>query len=612
MAATLVVDITEKDFSAQEKSSPAKRRAKKEDSPDAASFNPFSQQAFTPKPKERSEEDVFQPHAEPARSEYTDSKTGHIYVQGELPEDIPSHRAFFDELSLRFQGLALVIGKSSSQWGRSLRKTRKQAALSLWVLSRNGKEKTHQLTRKSRRALQKLWRSLEEKRQKKAAPTETYSPETFETLPEEPSFADLDFKAPEKPASLERDLEEPLSDRQETSFRPQAAPFLPKSREHGALQQKLRSFYTQEGSRRPSSVPGESPSLRQALPRGNTFLASLLASAKKTLRKTSLLLRTLPRTLASFDISPLKKWHLALGLVIAISLSAFFLLKDDGLESRNADESNLNPQENSLSQEANGEKNANVLGAPTSLEKGLPEETRLVTLNGQPYAVTRDALIDVRENKSYSPPTGGNAVRFAAAMEDLQLIFLFTENKLVYAWSPISKTFSQNEIALPENSSVGGIGTYLTYLYVLDTSNDQIYRFPRAEGGFGAPTNWFRESVTIEENALFAVNESIIITLTPSEIKGFFQGKTNATFEMPGSEASLAALYTDPDTPEIYGLDSKGKRIIVWDTSGKIIAEYFHEALAGARALSVDPKSKTFFVAGSDGEILSFSLGNGI
>jgi hypothetical protein len=212
-------------------------------------------------------------------------------------------------------------------------------------------------------------------------------------------------------------------------------------------------------------------------------------------------------------------------------------------------------------------------------------------LDNDTYLISSKAVIHVRENKEYPLPAGSGAAVFAAAMDDLRLIFVYTENRRLFAWSPISRTFTENALSLPENAVVRDIGTYLTYLYVLETATDQIYRFPRAEGGFGQPSVWLKDAVALEENAKLAVNETLFLAPDKTSVQAFFRGRLTKTLEAPNTPLSLTDLYTHPGLANVYALDAENKRLLVWNQDGALIAQYFSEQLTNARTISVNEKT---------------------
>ena len=151
------------------------------------------------------------------------------------------------------------------------------------------------------------------------------------------------------------------------------------------------------------------------------------------------------------------------------------------------------------------------------------------------------------------------------------------------------------------------IGTYLTYLYVLDDATDQIYRFPRAESGFGTSSAWLKDTIALGENAKIAVNETLFISPDTSTVQAFFRGRFVRNLESPNVPLSITSLYTAPGLARVYALDTENKRVIVWNQDGALIAQHFSEQLTEGHALTVDEKSNEVFVATAH-TLLSFKM----
>ncbi|GAG90416.1 unnamed protein product, partial [marine sediment metagenome] len=110
----------------------------------------------------------------------------------------------------------------------------------------------------------------------------------------------------------------------------------------------------------------------------------------------------------------------------------------------------------------------------------------VVNLNESFFAIARKEVVDLQSKTSYAIPEDLKEIDLAFPMEDLNIILLLNKSdKKIVSFSPTNGKFQSNIFSLPENASVSAGDTYLTYLYLLDQNSNQIYRYPRAEGGFG-------------------------------------------------------------------------------------------------------------------------------
>lgn len=295
-------------------------------------------------------------------------------------------------------------------------------------------------------------------------------------------------------------------------------------------------------------------------------------------------------------------------LIIIAATSAFFLARQiqnvspDAIQEKPKEESGT-----STSFPIDTEKNAHLLQEPITLATAENNILSSVVLNNEIYLITAEEIINVSEEKRYALPQDSGAALLAAPMNDLSLIFIYTDARKLFAWSTINHTFVQNTVSLPEKTIVRDIGTYLTYLYVLDEANDQVYRFPRAEGGFGEPISWLKDSIALEENALMAVSENIFLATGNNSVQMFFRGRYVKNLESPNTPLIVTSLFTRPNLTNIYALDTENKRIVVWNQEGAIIAQYFSEKLSSARSINVNEKTNEILVTTSD-TLLAFKM----
>ncbi len=248
-----------------------------------------------------------------------------------------------------------------------------------------------------------------------------------------------------------------------------------------------------------------------------------------------------------------------------------------------------------------GEKNA-VLASPETIP-GTPEGTTVapVFLNGRLFLVAERTLVDTQDGTSYPSPSE-SPIRHAAGMDDLNLIFLSLENGELYSFAPANRSFVKNMVPLPAGFRTAGIGSFLTYLYFLEERTGNVYRYPRAEGGFGEGLLWTRETMPAGTAAI-AVSETIYAS-AGSSVSAFLQGRPSAGFslEMPSTPFSVTALCANPDTPGIVAVvDAPANRIIIFSDSGAIVRQFFSESFTDAIACSLR----------DDGSAVAISAGRG-
>lgn len=242
------------------------------------------------------------------------------------------------------------------------------------------------------------------------------------------------------------------------------------------------------------------------------------------------------------------------------------------------------------------EQDKNVLRVPQAdaIYSGENIILGLVNLNGKAFAVTSANVFDIEANKAFALPQDFDAPEKMVGMDDLNLIFLMNKNNRIISLNPTSGKFQENNIAIPEDSNISAIGTYLTYIYLVDAKNNQIYRYPRAEGGFGEKTNWLKDTVDLSGTIDLAMNDSIFLTNSTNITKLFKGKKQDFNIEETATPIEINKIALG-QAGTIYILDTKNSRVIRLDAENKIVAQYYNMSLHDANSFTVDEANNLFY-----------------
>ncbi len=194
---------------------------------------------------------------------------------------------------------------------------------------------------------------------------------------------------------------------------------------------------------------------------------------------------------------------------------------------------------------------------------------------------------------------------YLSSIESLQLIFIIAENQ-VYSYSPITNSFSENLISMPTNFKNGGVGTYLTYLYLLDKNSNQIYRYYRIPGGFSEAREWLMEKENFKDAINMDVNDSIYIAFDNSKIKKYFQGKIEMEYNLEENFIPNK-IRTKINQEEIFALDKKQGKLLKLSGSNHGMIFFQDLKFKNASDFSVDFENKKIFLFTEKNELLMFS-----
>lgn len=222
-----------------------------------------------------------------------------------------------------------------------------------------------------------------------------------------------------------------------------------------------------------------------------------------------------------------------------------------------------------------------------------------VNVNGKIFAIKKDSIISLADSKNYSIPQEFTDPELYFEMDDLNLILLIKNNKIM-SFSATSGKFVPNNINIP-SGTIASAGSYLTYAYILDTKNSQIYRFPRAEGGFGEKTDWIKDKTDLSGIKSMAINDNVYVA-DGSQIMKFYRGKKqDFTIGQTATPIAISQVYTKADYQNLYILDKTNSRIAKLDVNGNILAQYYNSEIANASGFSVDEQNNTAYISGDFG-----------
>lgn len=209
-------------------------------------------------------------------------------------------------------------------------------------------------------------------------------------------------------------------------------------------------------------------------------------------------------------------------------------------------------------------------------------------LKDRVLAVKSKEIVDVQSQEAFPLPDNFQNPKLIAKMDDLQLIFLLNNENKLTAFSPVSKNFQDNAFAIPDGAEIKILGTYLTYLYVVDGKNNQIYRYPRATGGFGDKADWLKDSANLGNTSGIAISENLYVG-NGKEIQKFFRGKKqNFSIKNPENKTIIPdEIYTIGGNDNLFVLDKENMLVLKLDKDGNILAKFFSPQIKDAVSFAV-------------------------
>lgn len=530
---------------------------------------------------------------ETPREEYTDQKTGHIYLQASAEETFEENESPWKE---RWELFSHTFGAKTRNWGIALRKiTRRISKVGSLTLASLGQQ-TGRLSRSLNRRTRSLKRALEENRQRKRQEKEQIA--RLKAV-EEATRPNIE---PE-PVPEEEVVVRPVASLIVPS--PSSEPVPPKETTPQSSE-RVRRFFTRE-PRQEMTFGNEA---RQRLTRwsarivaSKSVLLPALGNIRAVSKNLALRINQALQSLIHYgrtqwDNGSVKyRWIFSVGGVIVLGILAYLIwpsTETPPVETVTPAPSQeapaapvFPPAEEPLATLLAGSR----LIFPTNNSRSIA----LVNINDTPFLITERSIVNLQTQESTTAP---ETIRHATAMDDLDAIFTVGESGSLSLWSTVTKKFEKNTLPLPAGAQVSAIGSYLTYLYVLDREAGIIHRFPRAEGGFGPATTWSKESVATGEETSFAVHENILLGDVSGQPALYSRGKnTHVGFTGPIAPLALDQLAFDTRSGDVLALDRINKRIIRWSVTGTLLAQYFHTSFNEVEAFAVSPDGTELLVS---------------
>lgn len=533
------------------------------------------------------EEESVEPEEELLPREYTDKKTGHIYVQGESHLDgyrEPSAWQIFVEEYLK---PGIVSARLFLK--RLTKKSRKNVAKQVGVLGAGSKE-----------IGQNLWKLSKEKglnlanRSNEALKNRVQS---FKNRPPKPSD---EFLSPEMPPKTLEETWETIE--QEAPVIP-SAPVIdtPLPIIETGLPETLEEE-TPHISKRKRALERFSPNY--AWPERASTGATIKANFSDAIKNIASRLQDLPSLLTSLPSKLSRKQKMIAGAVVVIAIVIFIVAKllntaDTPAEVTGVTSETAAPTTTQTPEVEVAAPLSQLNGEATKLSWDEGNGMLIVTPDdATAIAVTPKGI--VASDKTYALPVSGT-IESATYMADLKMIFVWSSTKELVSWSVVDKKFTANVFPLPSGTQISNMGTYLTYLYVLDKNAGTIHRFARTEGGFGEPSSWLKTPLTKGSAQGFIVNDTIRIAT--NTLDQYLRGTKEKTL----SETSYQVLGASNNRTFTLGVETGSGKLTVWNADGNQVYDGTHGEFQRITALTYNENTKKLLVTKNQ-NLIEYSL----
>ena len=533
---------------------PKVRIVEQESLPEKDISNVFSQSTFHGRTTKNPVPQDIEPEA-PASADYTDSQTGHIYVQGEVSEASTQRSEHLEHWQMRLDDLSFALRRLGKSFWYNLR----SLAFSLKGYVRASLSAGISTLRHS--AKQMKYRATKQTGNIQPIHTRTTLPETAsETIPDRlPSTTPARTKKPAPRAHT------------------------------GTMTGSLWKIKLQEIIR---------TAIHTALPLLKRIGVILRTSAVVLWSQSSRISHSLWKRYRALNR---RKQLTTLGVLAFVLFSGIWYLshRPAGVPTRPAVTARPAVPTQPVVTESHLETTQ-----PTTIsqQSGI---VNVFALDATVIATTASAIITIQNGtpQSYPIPAADGQIRKAALISSLRTVFLLTDNGKLLSFTPANHAFAENTITISSPKDIVALSGYLSYLYTFNPSKNEILRYPRTDGGFGTPVSWLKETTSLGSATSIATDSRLLVT-AGTHLLAFSRGKTDptVTFENSTTPINYTQAAVHPDTGAIYVLDANYGRVIAYDTNGQIQKQYASPQL----------KQATGFALDTTGKRIVFSTGSGV
>jgi hypothetical protein len=249
--------------------------------------------------------------------------------------------------------------------------------------------------------------------------------------------------------------------------------------------------------------------------------------------------------------------------------------------------------------------------ADLSNQTGNPTEFNAATLN-----LINDKIYTVNDlrNTFYSIDLSNNSIKplnLQSNNPQIKLSTIFKNDLLYYhggngltKFNTADNSLENVEIDLSgQENKINNLGTYNNYLYILNNSNNQIYRYSKTTTGFSQPINWIKDGSDIKNTIALTIDGDVYLATNDGQIQKFTSGKKQL-FSISDLEVKLGSttkIWTTTKSTYLYVLDPQNQRLLVFNKSnGKIKVQYFMENFNQLKDMAIAEKEKKAYLLNSN------------
>ena len=241
----------------------------------------------------------------------------------------------------------------------------------------------------------------------------------------------------------------------------------------------------------------------------------------------------------------------------------------------------------------------NYVAAPLELFdlSTLNNPKQIVQKEGEFYILDQDNLYLLEEEAPQSLTTFSNGKTLADWPAKNKLILSNDQEYVIFNLDNNQiESFSFNQSA--GNSSVQDMSIYRNNLYVLDSVNSKIFKYPERGNSFSNGIIWLKEELDLTQAYSLTVDGDIYIISNNGQITKLRKGERDTfNYHQPHPAiGSQAIIKTFADSDYLYIIDPDNQRVIILDKEGSIKDQYTSPKFDNLIDLAIDQDEKAIYL----------------
>ncbi|MBT4849517.1 hypothetical protein HON36_01555 [Candidatus Parcubacteria bacterium] len=257
--------------------------------------------------------------------------------------------------------------------------------------------------------------------------------------------------------------------------------------------------------------------------------------------------------------------------------------------------------------ELNKVRRIHVVTAPVelfNLSDTVLSTDNIVQKDGVFYILSDSIIYTIKDNllTEVANLHGGQTITAMTDLPDTNQVVLSSinaNNELYYQVFDLDTGSSVGSLKqTAANTQVQDMAVYGGNLYVLDPSNNQVFKYPEKGQSFSGGQVWLQEELNIMDSTSLTIDGSIYMIENNGNIRNFLKGvEEKFDYHTPNPPiGSNATIKTFRDSDYLYIIDPQNNRIIILDKEGNIKDQYTSQKFDNLTDLAIDPDEKAIFL----------------